>query len=228
MKKFVTLLLAVTLLSATLSGCCCIPSQSLPGDFSLDSLLPQSGKEPALVQPDNTLPIADPTEATEEDVEPTESVKVPEFTYPSVETPTAPPQPVFRTVGGNTSGTNLHVRKGPGTDYKIVERLEEKGTRLTFYDVEYVGDDLWGNVGYGWVSMNFVVLDDPSVIPYSQSGHRTAVTLGNPLRIYEGPGTQYASYSTYPLHTTVDIWGFSGRWAKTDRGWISLDEISLN
>ena len=231
MKKFIALILVVILLSTTLSGCGLI-GRIVPG-FSLGSIfsmftdkIPE--KRPAAAMPEPSLPAVDATVAP---TEATVDVPVPPETFPATEAPTeAPtePLPVFRTIGATTSGTNLNVRSGPGTDYEIVTNMEEKGIRVTIYEVTYVGDDLWGNIGLGWISLNFAVLDDPAVIPYSDPNRYTGITLNDPTRIHIGPGTQYASYRGYSVNSDIDIIGLSGRWAKTADGWVSLDEVYLN
>lgn len=65
-------------------------------------------------------------------------------------------------VMGTVTGSGVNIRSGPGTSYGAVTSVG-KGTRLKiFYVVDYYGDK-WGCGEAGWISMNYVLLDnDPA------------------------------------------------------------------
>lgn len=53
------------------------------------------------------------------------------------------------------SAGELNVRSGPGTNYEAIGRLYG-GDSVTIYEQQQVGDCYWGNIGYGWVSMDYI------------------------------------------------------------------------
>lgn len=69
-----------------------------------------------------------------------------------------PEEPVMGTV----TGAGVNIRSGPGTTYGAVTSVG-KGTRLKiFYVVEY-NESKWGCGEVGWISMDYVLLDnDPA------------------------------------------------------------------
>jgi len=99
---------------------------------------------------------------------PTEQTEVPDIT----EFPTEDFQPPTETVHSQeATGTvlkssgGLNVRSGPGTDYDTVGRLQP-GEAVTIYEQQRVGNRDWGNIGYGWVAMDYIVFGiDNSIVP---------------------------------------------------------------
>lgn len=69
-----------------------------------------------------------------------------------------PEEPVMGTV----TGSGVNIRSGPGTTYGAITSVG-KGTRMKiFYVVEYYGSK-WGCGEVGWISMDYVLLDnDPA------------------------------------------------------------------
>lgn len=79
--------------------------------------------------------------------------------------PTEPP--VVETLTGTVlrSAGELNVRSGPGTNYGAIGRLYG-GETVTIYEQQDVNGTVWGNIGYGWVSMDYIVFGvDNSVAP---------------------------------------------------------------
>ncbi len=70
--------------------------------------------------------------------------------------PEEPTQP--RDMTGEVTASVLNVRKGPGTNYEIVKGLE-RGSRVLVYECTQVGDDQWGRITDGWISMQYIALD---------------------------------------------------------------------
>ena len=66
-------------------------------------------------------------------------------------------------VGSDKTGTitadGLNIRSGPGTDYNSVGSLNS-GDRVTIFKQTTVGNTTWGNIDKGWISMDYVDLDD--------------------------------------------------------------------
>ena len=88
---------------------------------------------------ETTLPTTKPTQPTEATQPETESTK------PAARTGT-----VLRSAG------ELNVRSGAGIDYSKIGILRG-GEAVTIYEEKTVGDTVWGNIGYGWVSMDYIV-----------------------------------------------------------------------
>ena len=53
----------------------------------------------------------------------------------------------------------LRVRTGAGPDYEVVGSLKY-GTRVKIYSQKTVGDTNWGEISTGWISLDYVSLDD--------------------------------------------------------------------
>lgn len=63
------------------------------------------------------------------------------------------------------SAGELNVRSGPGTNYGAIGRLYG-GETVTIYEQQDVNGTVWGNIGYGWVSMDYIVFGiDNSIAP---------------------------------------------------------------
>lgn len=79
--------------------------------------------------------------------------------------PTEPP--VVETLTGTVlrSAGELNVRSGPGTNHGTIGRLYG-GETVTIYEQQDVNGTVWGNIGYGWVSMDYIVFGiDNSTVP---------------------------------------------------------------
>ncbi len=74
-----------------------------------------------------------------------------------------PPGPLTGSVLRSSGG--LKVRSGPGTNHAEVRRLEP-GETVTIYEQQNVDGRYWGNIGDGWVCMDYIVYGiDTSVEP---------------------------------------------------------------
>lgn len=82
--------------------------------------------------------------------------------YTDYETVTAQPekptQPETRT-GTVKVNDVLRVRSGPSTGYSVVDRLKN-GTKVTILEQKTAGSMVWGRIDKGWVSMDYIVLDE--------------------------------------------------------------------
>ncbi len=138
MKKLIIAMLAVTLL---FSGC--------GKKEAAETTVPPTTE--AVVE---TTEVA--TEATEIATATTEpEPTIPEVTEEATEAPTEPsgePGTVIRT-------SKLNVREAPSVNAKRLMQLE-KGTRVTVYEVEKAAGMTWGRIEQGWVSMEYIQLDN--------------------------------------------------------------------
>ena len=57
--------------------------------------------------------------------------------------------------GYTVSADLLNVRSGPGTDYEIVGGLS-KGTAVSVCGTQQGGGRSWGQIGAGWICMDYV------------------------------------------------------------------------
>lgn len=112
---------------------------------------PESTVAVELTEPKTVAAITNPTEAITETTS----------TAPTIETTALPEKigTVLRSAG------ELSIRSGPGTNYGIAGRLNG-GDSVTVYE-ERVQDNVhWGNIGYGWICMDYIVFgEDNSTLP---------------------------------------------------------------
>jgi len=59
---------------------------------------------------------------------------------------------------GTVYASGLNIRSGPGTAYGVVGSLDN-GDKVTILEQETVGDEVWGKIATGWISMKYVALD---------------------------------------------------------------------
>lgn len=97
--------------------------------------------------------VAETTKATIETTQPvTELIQPTEITQPE----TKSTEPETRTGTVLRSAGELNVRSGAGTNYSKIGILRG-GEAVTIYEEKTVGETVWGNIGYGWVSMDYIV-----------------------------------------------------------------------
>ena len=175
--------------------------------------------------------------------EPTE----PEPTQPTEPEPTVPEEPETVTGTIQLSGY-LCVRSGPGTGYSVVGKLYN-GDKVEILEQKTVGSMIWGKVSNGWISMKYVVLDEPgtdapdndttgSQTPPAETTPPAEETPAQPatikgtikatggLRIRTGPGVNYSVAGTLANGAKVEITEQqtvgSTTWGKVSKGWISM------
>lgn len=155
----------------------------------------------------------------------------PHETQPPVtepETPAAPQQTWTGTVKVNDS---LRIRSGPSTATSVVGYLR-KGEKVTITEQTTSGSMTWGKTAKGWVSMDYIVLDQSVADTPSQKTVNGTVKASDFLRIRTGPGTSYAIAGYLPANAKVEIVEQktvgSTVWGKIAKGWISLDYVVLD
>lgn len=124
-------------------------------------------------------------------------------------------------VGVAKVDTSLNVRKGPGTNYSVVDRLYNgkqvtiMGEENSFYKVKYDGRE-------GYVSKSYVTIlgnssnnntnnNSGSTITY-KTGVTTNTTVN--LNVRKGAGTNYAVIGTLKPKSQVIILNEDGKWLK--------------
>lgn len=170
--------------------------------------------------------VLDPVEQTPAPEETTPPETQPPVTEP--ETPEQSPQTWSGTVKVND---RLRVRSGPSTATEVVGYLS-KGEKVTITEQTTSGSMTWGKTAKGWVSMDYIVLDQPAAETPAPKTVTGTVKVSDYLRIRTGPGTSYAIAGYLASDTKVEITEQktvgSTVWGKTEKGWISLDYVILD
>ena len=133
-----------------------------------------------------------------------------------------------------TAGGKLRIRSGPGTSYTISGYIADH-TRVQILEQKTIGNTVWGRIDRGWISLDFVTLDDPNgqIQQPDNSGSSTPATTGtitaDCLRVRSAAGTSnsivgrlYQGARVTILETTV-VAGVT--WGRIDKGWISMDYV---
>lgn len=167
------------------------------------------------------------TEAT------TEATTPPTTTAPT-EAPTQPTETEPKETGvmGTVTATKLNIRSGAGSEYGMVGTYY-RDDRIEILETK--GD--WGRTNRGWVSLNYVKLDNapddtddkddkPTNNQLVSDGKTTVlghgvVNLGS-LNVRSGPGTNYEKVDTVSLGERYAYYQRSGNWARIKDGWISV------
>ncbi len=146
----------------------------------------------------------------------------------SSSTTPAPEQTPSGTVTGYANVQDwLRVRTGPGTSYAVAGYLKPK-EKVTITDRKTVGGTQWGKISNGWVSMDYIVLDNSGSSGSAPAQPVTKTITADCLRVRKGPGTSntivgYLYYGTKVqiLETTTISNG--EQWGRISNGWISMD-----
>lgn len=155
-----------------------------------------------------------------EETKPTEPT-VPETTKPAEPEATEPE--TTKLTGKVKASGGLAVRKGAGTSYGV-KRYLNNGDKVTITEVVEVKGTKWGNIGDGWVSMSYIVLD-------GQSAQISTVKTvkADCLRVRQSASTSAKIVGYYyqgEKVTILETKKVSGTtWGKTNIGWISMDYV---
>ena len=139
---------------------------------------------------------------------------------------TVPPATTAPEAPAGKSGTvkvndSLSVRTGAGTN-NAIKRYLTNGTKITVTEEKDVGGTKWGNIGDGWVCLDYVVMDGQ---PQQSPADGKTVTA-DCLRVREAPSTSakivgyYYQGAKVQIHETQDAEGTT--WGKTAKGWVSM------
>ena len=147
-----------------------------------------------------------------------ESGSAPEETNPETSESTA------KQTGTVKVSDGLSVRTGAGTN-NAVKRYLTNGTKITVSEVKDVSGTKWGNIGDGWVCLDYVVMDGQS----QQTATDSKTVTADCLRVRETPSTSaqivgyYYQGAKVQISETKDVDGIT--WGKTSKGWISMDYV---
>ncbi len=153
---------------------------------------------------------------------------------------------------GVTTADSLNIRKGAGTGYAKVGTYP-KGSKVVILEKKLVGTSTWGRTDKGWISMNYVKLDEgkeepapteptpteptptepPVTEPPAAEPEKTMGTItGDSLRIRSGAGISYSVRGYLNKGDRVEILDQkvvgSMTWGKISKGWISMDYVQLD
>ncbi len=184
--------------------------------------------------PEETEPPETEPEVTEPEVTEPAPTEPPATEPPETEPePTEPPAPEASAVMGTVNVQDwLCVRSGPGTGYSVVDNLKPK-QRVEILEQKTVGSMVWGKISSGWVSMDYIILDqDGSNSSAPSEGQSGTVVNCSDLRIRSGPSTGYTIVGYLKPGTRVSITekqqNGSMVWGKISNGWISLDYVQMD
>lgn len=158
--------------------------------------------------------------------------------------PEKPADPVMGTV---KVSSRLKIRKGPSTAYDVAGYYYN-GDRVEILEQKLAGSMLWGRTAKGWISMEYVTLDNtqeplpevqpqpepqPEKQPEQPTVSRTGtVNVTSLLRIRSGPSTSSSvvGYLSPKQKVTITEQQTSGSmtWGKVSKGWVSMEYIDLD
>lgn len=133
---------------------------------------------------------------------------------------------------GTVTGDELNIRSGPGTTYSSVGSLDS-GDSVTILFQLKVGNTTWGNIKQGWISMDYVDLDDDDddddwVDDDDDDAVSRGIVTGSELNVREDPDTDSDVVATLDYGDRVSILEEDGDWGRISKGWISLDYVYID
>jgi uncharacterized protein YgiM (DUF1202 family) len=144
----------------------------------------------------------------------------------------------------------LRIRAKAGTGNKVVGYLKN-GDQVEILETKMVGKVEWGRISKGWMSLEYVVLQQTGDNSGSSSNNSngsndsntngsdpgtpetitTAKVTANSLYIRKGPGTSYRTAGYLKRNTKVQILEIKTvggvKWGRTSKGWICLYYTTL-
>lgn len=171
--------------------------------------LDEPAEEPPATEPPATEPPATEPPATEP---------------PATEPPATEPEPETRM--GTVTGDYLRIRSGAGTDHEVLDFLMI-GDRVEILEETTVNGMTWGRTKEGWISLDYVELDEPAEDEPAQTRIVTVDT--DCLRIRSGAGLDHEIVGFLYRNAKVEILEETTvegmTWGRTDMGWISMDYV---
>ena len=131
------------------------------------------------------------------------------------------------------SSGELRVRSGPGTNYAEIRRLNA-GAVVTIYEQQNVNGTYWGNIGDGWICMDYVDIGSRQSQPTGGSSTSVNMTVrvkpsAGELKIRSGPDSTYSEvgrlYGGDIITVTELQQNGSTQWGRIPQGWISMDYV---
>jgi len=134
----------------------------------------------------------------------------------------------------SASGSMLRIRTGPGSSYSIAGYLED-GATVEILEQKTVGATVWGRISKGWISLNYVKLNNSAAAPEqdkestSDSTTVTGTVIADVLNVRGDAGTNnrivgrlYNGQQVTILETKMVG---NVKWGRISTGWISMDYI---
>ena len=144
------------------------------------------------------------------------------------------------------TGTDVNIRKGPGTNYGRV-KMVDKGYQLTITQTATGSGYTWGKSTEGWIALKYTNFD--SVSGGNNAGTDSGNTGSNDkeenkviatgkvavetkLNVRKGAGTGYAVVTRLSNGDAVEIYETkeigSVTWGRIEKGWVSLEYVRLD
>ena len=143
---------------------------------------------------------------------------------PATEPPATEPEPAG--IMGTVTGDYLRLRAGAGTSHEVLDFLMI-GDRVEILEQKTVNGMTWGRTEKGWISLDYVDLDQPESDEPTESWMGTV--RADCLRIRAGAGLDHEIVGFLYYGAKVEILdevtvdGMT--WGRTGDGWISLDYV---
>ena len=157
---------------------------------------------------------------------------VPETTVPETTTPGKEEQQPAAGSGEGIPATvisnaGLNIRAGAGTNFATVGAYKS-GAKISILEQKTVDGVTWGRTDKGWVSMQYVKLDE---YWSNTAGVYGVVTSATGLNIRAGAGVGYAPVGNYQSGQRIVILEQTvvggQKWGRTDKGWVCMAYVRL-
>lgn len=143
--------------------------------------------------------------------------------------------------------TGVNIRSGPGIGYSKVGAAYN-GQRISIYETVNSGGSFWGRIGNNqWISLTYVKLDSNNSGNSGNSGviwegsdnnntttnptYQVGVVTASGLNVRSAPGVGNTIVGSYRKGDQVKIYSQTTQnnmlWGMTDKGWVSMNYISL-
>lgn len=118
----------------------------------------------------------------------------------------------------------LRIRKGPGTSYAIAGYLKPN-EKVEITEKKKIGSTTWGKIQKGWISLDYVVLDNQNTPDQTVTKTVTADCLR--IRSAAGTSNKIVGYlyegAKVQILETVKVG--SVIWGRISKGWISMEYV---
>lgn len=121
----------------------------------------------------------------------------------------------------------LNVRKGAGTGYSVVDKLTN-GTKVEITEQKTVSGTVWGKMSKGWVSMDYIVLDQAEE-PAAVTGTISCGTAKLRVRVSPDSDTVAEHLVTGDKVTILEQKTINNvQWGRIATGWIQMKYVVLD
>ena len=127
-----------------------------------------------------------------------------------------------KTQKGTVTASSLYIRKEPKKDGEILGSYN-KDDKVEILETK----DGWGRTDKGWISLDYVKLDNAKAKTVTEAGQSGTVTASG-LYIRKEPTTNAESLGWYREGDKVTVLETKDGWGRTDLGWIKLEYVKLS